>query len=454
MTEWRKLEIEFTEKQEELYDAFLNDLIEEILFWWWWRWWKTRWMCEILNITCLTMPWIVWLVWRKERDDLRKTSINTLFKVLSHHRLRRKVHWNINRQTKEFTYYNWSKIIFAEMKYYPSDPEYDRFWSYEVTHAWIDEAQQVERKVIDVVKSRLTEKVAEYNIVPKMMMTCNPDKWHLYTDFIKPSKDWTLAKNRAFIQSLYTDNPYLDHAKYRKQFTWSNKITIERILNWNREYDDSPWRLFIYDKICDLATNQINWIWKWRYISCDVARFGKDKTVIRVWEWLKEIDKYVFDKSSIPDIINKIKQFCAMYEIPFSNVVIDEDGVWWWVVDWVKWCKWFINWSSPIDTRTEEEKRAGKEKPNFWILKDQCYFKLAELVNDWRIQLLELTEELKQELDNIVQLNIDKDDQKLRVITKENLKKKIWRSPDESDSLMMRMLFELLPKKRVVYASI
>jgi phage terminase large subunit len=49
---------------------------------------------------------------------------------------------------------------------------------------------------------------------------------------------------------------------------------------------------------------------------------------------------------------------------------------------------------------------------------------------------------LKQELDNIVQIDIDKDGP-IKLIKKEELKKKIGRSPDEADSLMMRMWFEL-----------
>ena len=447
---WELLQVNLTEKQIELYNAFCDDQIEEILFWWWWRWWKTRWCAEIVNISCIQYPWIVRLVGREERDDLRKTSVNTIFKTFRAHWMQRKKHWDINWQTKELTYYNWSKIIFTEMNYYPSDPEFDRFWSYEITHARIDETQQIERKALNVVKSRMTEMVAEYGIVPKLLLTCNPDKWHLYSDFIKPSKDWTLPSNKIFIQSLYTDNPYIDHVRYAKQFEWSDKITIQRILKWNREYDNSPWRLFSYDKILDMKTNPRN-VWL-KYISCDVARFGKDKAIIRVRDWLVEIERYTYKTSSLTMLKEKIRELCQKHKIPMSQVIVDEDWVWWWLVDEL-WCKWFVNWSSALDVRTDAEKRAWKPKPNYWSLKDQCYFKLADYVNTWLIRLLQVTDELAQELDNIVQINIDKD-WPLRVIKKEDLKAKINRSPDEADSLMMRMRFEVQPPKNFVYVSL
>lgn len=444
------LEVNLTEKQLELYNAFCDPSIDEILFWWWGRWWKTWWVCEIINITCIQYPWIVRLVWREERTDLRATSVNTLLKTFKGHRMWRKNHRNINWQTKTLTYYNWSKIIFVPLKLQPWDPEFDFLWSYEATHARIDEAQQVERKAIDVLKSRLTEKVAEYGIAPKLIATCNPDKWHLYSDFIKPEKEGKLKKGRCFIQSLYSDNPYIDHERYRKQFENADKVTKARILEGNREYDNSPGRLFDYDKICDLETNAK--IVGQKYISCDVARLGKDKAIIRVWDWLVEIERVTFLKSTVTQLISKIKELSQRHIVPMSNTIVDEDWVGGWVVDWLK-CKGFVNWSSPIDTRTDAEIRQWKPKPNYWSLKDQCYFELAKHVNSGKIKLLKLTDDLKQELDNIVQIDIDKD-RPLRVIKKEDLKKKINRSPDEADSLMMRMRFEIQPKKRFVYASL
>lgn len=353
-------------------------------------------------------------------------------------------------QTKEIRYYNWSKIDFVPLRLEPSDPEFNWLGWYEETFARVDEAQEVDRKAIDVIKSRLTEKIKEYDLVGKVIMTCNPDKWHLYSTFIKPSREGTLQPNRVFIQSLYRDNPHIDHAKYEASLADSNIVTRKRILLWDRDYDDNPGRLFDFDKICDLATNpKVNGT---KYISCDVARMGKDKAIIRVWNGLEEIDKVVYAVSATTQIQDKIRELCQRYTIPMSNVIVDEDWVGWWVVDTLR-CKWFVNNSSPIDTRTPAQVSAWVPKPNFENLKTQCYFELAKKVNLGEIRLLQLTEELKQELDNIVQINLDKD-WPIKIIKKEDLKKKIGRSPDEADSLMMRMYFELKPKQTFVFVEI
>lgn len=78
--------------------------------------------------------------------------------------------FNLNFQTKELTYANGSNIFLVPLKQQPSDLEFNWLGGYEITHAFIDEAQEVERKAIDVVKSRLTEKIKEYDLVGKVIM--------------------------------------------------------------------------------------------------------------------------------------------------------------------------------------------------------------------------------------------------------------------------------------------
>lgn len=445
-----ELNPKLTSKQWILYESFLSDAISEILYWWSWRCWKTWWVWEILNLTCIAFPWIVWLVGRREWDDLRKTSLNTILKVLRTHNMEKGVHYEINMQTKELTYYNGSKVFFVPLKSQPHDMEFNWLWWYEITYAWVDEAQEVMRKAIDILKTRMTEKVMEYNIVPKVIMTCNPMKWHLYNDFIKPDKEWTLKSDRIFIPALYKDNPYIDHEKYEKQYENADEITRQRILFGNWEYDNTPWRLFSYDKILDLANNPIiNWK---KYITCDVARFGSDKAVIKVRDWFQIIETIIYDKSSIRDLENKIRELSQKYWIPMSQVIVDEDWVWWWLVDNLS-CKWFVNNSTPIDTRSSQQKIEWHPKPNYQNLKTQCYFMLSSCVNNWFIVIWwekieafirvdTLSDKLKEELDIIVQEWIDKD-WPMKIISKEDMVKKLGRSPDEADSVMMRMRFEL-----------
>ena len=73
--------------------------------------------------------------------------------------------YNLNLQTKELTFYNASKVLVVPLKQQPSDPEFNWLGSYEITYGFIDESQQVSRKAIDIVLSRCTEKIKEYDLV-------------------------------------------------------------------------------------------------------------------------------------------------------------------------------------------------------------------------------------------------------------------------------------------------
>ena len=432
----KELELGLTEKQRILRYSFLDRNITEILYWGWARWWKSWWVCEIITMTCYQHPGIVRLVWREEWDDLRKTTLTTLIKVLNHHWLMSGKDYTLNLQTKELKFNNGSKVIFVPLKQQPSDPEFNWLGSYEITYGFVDEAQQVCRKAIDIILSRCTEKVKEYDLVGKIIMTCNPMKCHLYNDFIKPNKEWTLPFDRVFISSLYKDNPYIDHKKYEESLKRADKVTKERLLNGNWEYDDDPTKLYEYDDICDLFTNA--WESWEHYITSDIARLWDDKTVVIVWDWwVWKVFSYT--KNRTTETSNIIRWLQQQYWVKNSNTICDEDWVGWWVVDMLE-CKWFVNNSSPILSDKDKEIR------NYKNLKDQCYFELEPIISSWKMRLEvdndNSKETIIEELDVIKQKNPDKW-WKLQILTKEEIKQLINRSPDFADSIAMRMWFEL-----------
>jgi hypothetical protein len=182
----------------------------------------------------------------------------------------------------------------------------------------------------------------------------------------------------------------------------------------------------------------INWE---KYISCDVARKGKDQSVIWKWNWLELYEVKKESLSNLKDLSDTIKLECQKDTIKYMNVIVDENGVWWWIIDNLL-CQWFINNASPIQVW----KTNVSNVRNYDMLKTQCYFKLAEYVNSWKIKISvndeEFKEKLIEELDILVEIWLDKDS-KIWMIKKEDIIKKLWRSPDYADMLMMRMFYEL-----------
>ena len=89
------------------------------------------------------------------------------------------------------------------------------------------------------------------------------------------------------------------------------------------------------------------------------------------------------------------------------------------------------------------EKCIGKE--NYFNLKAQCYFKLAEMVNDNKIFCLdqEYRDQIIKELEQIKQKDRSDNTEAIRLESKKDLKERLGHSPDFTDMLMMRMLAEL-----------
>ena len=112
----------------------------------------------------------------------------------------------------------------------------------------------------------------------------------LYRIFYKPWKEENMPLEYAFIQSLYSDNPYTAETYGRQLNEITDKEQRERLMFGNWEYDDDPSALIGYDAILDLFSNP-HPVSAEDFITADIARFGKDRTVIGYWNGydLKEV---------------------------------------------------------------------------------------------------------------------------------------------------------------------
>lgn len=89
-------------------------------------------------------------------------------------------------------------------------------------------------------------------------------------------------------------------------------------------------------------------------------------------------------------------------------------------------------------------------KDNFDNLKSQCYYKLAEKLNNNEvyIETSQYRDLITEELEQVKQKSVDNDGKK-GIVPKEKVKQSIGRSPDFSDMLAMRMWFEFTPAFKV-----
>lgn len=369
-----------------------------------------------------------------------KSSFVTFKKVCKFHRIPSE-DWRLNGQYNYIEFKNGSRIDLLDLAYQPRDPLWERFGSLEYTGGWIEEAGEVSFGAFDTLKSRIGRHLnREMGIPSKIFITTNPKKNWLYKLVYKPFREKTLPKEYAFIQSLYMDNPYTAEAYGKELAQIKDKATKQRLMYGNWEYDDDPNTLIEYDAIIDLFTNSVPEDTE-KYLTCDVARYGRDKTVIMLWEGWKVYKIIEIAKSGLDKVEDKIRDIAKEEFIPYSHIIVDEDGVGGGVVDNLKGIKGFINNSSALPNPLT------KEKENYKNLKSQCYYMLADKINARGIRIETDSEQVKiwleEELELVKAKDIEKD-APLQIIPKDEVIELLGRSPDYSDALMMRMWFNLV----------
>jgi len=388
--------------------------------------------CSWLIVLCIKYPSTRYLMGRSKLDNLKKTTLNTFFEVCKMWNIKSGIHFNFNAGSNIITFYNGSEIYLKDLFHYPADPNYDSLGSLEITGAFIDEANQITEKAKNIVNSRIRYKLDEYGIIPKLLLTCNPSKNWTYTQYYRPAKEGKIEPHKKFVQSLVDDNPYIS-IHYKGQLEKLDEISKQRLLFGNWEYNAGEDNLCNYDSIINLFEQK--GIEGEKYITCDVARFGTDKTVIMYWEGLCIKKILSFSKSSVTEVGEEIKKIQQTEGVNLRNIIVDSDGVGGGVQDILR-CKGFQNNGRPIN------------KENYQNIKTQCYYKLADMINKAQIgiECKDITQKnnIIEELEQIRSKDMDKDN-KLQILPKEIVKTIIGRSPDYSDAMMMRMFYELNP---------
>lgn len=399
--------------------------------------------CAWLFFTCLAFPGVRAFIGREELKRLRESTLQTFFKVAAKYGAKNGIHYRYNGQDHYILFANGSRIDLLDLKYLPSDPLYERFGSIEYTCGWIEEGGEIHSGAYDTLKSRVGRQYnREYGLLGKILITLNPKKNWVYSEFYKPYKDKELPPDKCFIPALVTDNPFIDPNYIYNLQAITDKVRKQRLLYGNFEYDDDDNALMDFDTIQNIFSNEFVKGGE-KYISADIARFGKDTSVIMVWDGYRVDHIYILKGKKVTETAKFIQGLALQYKIKISNIVADDDGVGGGVVD-ILGCKAFVNNSAPlVNPKT-------KLAQNYKNLKTQCYYLLTERINAGgifvRTETTEIKERLSEELEQVKKWQADQDG-KLQIVPKERVIELIGRSPDLSDCLMMREYFELKPVK-------
>lgn len=382
----------------------------------------------------VTMSGSVGFIAREESVRLRTTTIVTFFNVLKVLGLRNYVTYN--KTDMIATFENGSQIFFFDLKLKPSDPEFDRIGSLEITDAFIDEAQQICEKAISVLRGRFSLLRGKnldgstWYTIPKTLYTCNPKRNWIYNDFVKPDKEGTIRKTRKFVKALPTDNPHLEKA-YLDNLLQADPVTVQRLYFGNFEYDDDPSTLCDYDAISDLFHNEHIQEVGAHSSSADIAGKGHDRFV--AISAVGNVFRIAVDMTYSPgkEVETQLKNLMIRDSIPRSLTIVDADGMGSFLESYLEGIKEFHGGSPPMD-------------PMYDCLKSECGFKLAELINKRAIRIICTPDQrvaIMDELGALKQAYLDRDTGRYGIIKKEVMKAILGHSPDYLDALIMAMFF-------------
>lgn len=393
-----------------------------------------------LTFMCECYAGTRWFVGRDSLTDLRNATLLTFQKVFKAYGIEGVIY---KEKDHYLQFANGSRIDFIDLAYYPKDKLYERFGSFEWTGGWIEEAGEVNFGAYDVLKTRIGRHLNDkHGIRPILFVTCNPKKNWLYYEFFTPWKLKRLAGNRLFIQAFAQDNPAIESTYIDQLRSLSDKSKKERLLFGNWDYDDDPAALCEFDAIIDLFVNDHVHAKGEKRISADLAMKGRDRFVSGNWHGLVvniAIDKEI---STGKEIEGDLKKCMISNQVPHSKTVVDSDGLGNYLESYLEGIKEFRG-----GARAKDDKEYGN-------LKSECGYLLASYVNQRKMKVL-CTQEQKQriieELGVLKSKNIDADEKRKYIISKEEMKELLGRSPDYLDMLIMGMFFEVMTPKLYGY---
>jgi len=219
------------------------------------------------------------------------------------------------------------------------------------------------------------------------------------------------------------------------------------------EYVDNAGALFKYDALVDLFSNSITKSVE-KYLIIDVADDGSDKTIFSFWQGLELYRVEEFERMNTEGIIAQTRDYASAERIPYSQIAVDAIGVGAGVAS-SSLLDGVVGYKSsyqamktdidPVKLPNIHYRNEASLTSEYKNLRSQCVFTLAQLVNDHKIAVKLDNGIIKERIIEELALYQDasKGDGKRMATQKDDLKALLGRSPDITDTLLMRMYFQI-----------
>lgn len=403
-------------------------------------------------LRCIRYPGVREGIGRKDLTQLKKTTFATLLG---------KVHALFGIEKGDFhqgqdgsiTYRNGSSILPIELAYYPSDPDFNRLGSLEITDMFIDEVGELPEKSYNAIKSRVGRwKNDEYGLTPKILSTCNPSMNFIKQEFFdvydmlgggtiqRWQHGFTIVDGKkipaykAFVRSSVYDNPFIERS-YIETLKRLPTQERKRLLDGNWNYVDEDSSLFKNSLLHKATTYTIpeNTDKFSYYIGVDVADKGKDSTIFSLIKngvlitQRKSTVQMNWDKESeapmsklVSEELIQFAQQNGFTPQTAKHIAIETNGVGVGVRDFMK----DLGWRITEYTATHKSRSTG-------------YYQMMLDMDSGNLQIHHDLKDLDILKSELVAHTYEMDNQTPSVIKKDKLRQMLGRSPDRADSFMI-----------------
>ena len=423
MVEKKIIRVKLTLKQTQCWDAFWDPVITQILFGGAMGGGKSyigcllfdryaNWIIKKFNLQPTKYPINLGFMGRYRAVDFNDTTLETWKRITPDH-------YYIRTQDKEIVIEDKVKYAYGGMD---SQEAVSKFSSAEFAVVFIDQAEECDRDKIAVLMSRFRLKINGIPLPYKTLFTANPKNCFLKDEFVLGNDP-----KKVYIPALPSENPYLPDT-YMASVRDAFKHRPELLLAYLKGSWDSLEGADIIIKdiwVREASEVHISYVGRPKKVfGADIARYGDDRTVVYYLEGTDIKDEMIFGQKDTMYTAGKI-HIWAQEKKP-DLIGVDVIGLGAGVVDRLR----------EMGDKVLEYNGAGKpqNEEKFGNLRAESWWNVGRRFAEKDIRLTKQDDELRRELSCVSYLIKNG---KIWAEPKENVKKRLSRSPDKADAYII-----------------
>ena len=311
-----------------------------------------------------------------------------------------------------------------------------------ITIVWIEEATELLQEDFEELDRRVRGVKKFYKQIMLSFNPINDAHWLNHTFFMDlPPKQHCIQQSThrgmpvTICQSNYEDNKYVDPLDAKRYTTFTGNTAIVYTVGlWGGKTD--PDQIISHEMI--QGAFLVEPVEGYTKLGVDVARYGDDSTVLTLIQGNYVEHIWSYDQMDTTRTSNIVKNLAMEHIIDADKIGVDGTGLGAGVVDnlhsYGMKVKDIVAGSAPVkgafDDRTMHH--AG-----YINLRAQMHFYARKLFTEKRLSFPEKTKDIKFLIGDLTTARYHtKDDKRIKVESKDEIKSRIGRSPDYGDSFL------------------